>query len=85
MHIGTERPTRVSLDCLDWGGSGSVHTLSVTCSARIRRTPLHFDTCNDADTCPSLATTDGGQQRRGCWTVMLVAESTGGSRMDDGR
>jgi len=30
-----------------------------------RRTPLHFDTCDDADTCPSLATTDCGQQRRG--------------------
>jgi len=62
---GTERPPRVSLDCLDLGGSGSVHTLSVTCSARILRTPLHFHTGDDADTCPPLATTQCGQQRRG--------------------
>jgi len=46
------------------GRTADVHTLSVTCSARIRRMPLHFDTCDDADTCPSLATTDCGQQRR---------------------
>jgi len=65
IQIGTERPPRVSLDCLDLGGLGSVHTLFVTCSARIRRTPLHFDTGDDADTCPPLATTKCGQQRRG--------------------
>jgi len=65
IQIGTERPPRVSLDCLDLGGLGSVYTLSVTCSARIRRTPLHFDTGDDADTCPPLATTKCGQQRRG--------------------
>jgi len=65
IHIGTERSPRVPLDCVDLSALGSVRTLSVTCSARIRRTPLHFDTCDDADTCPSLATTHCGQQRRG--------------------
>jgi len=65
IQIGTERPPRVSLDCLDLGGLGSVHTLSVTCLARIRRTPVHFDTGDDADTCRPLATTKCGQQRRG--------------------
>jgi len=31
------------------------------------------------------ATLTGRQQRDGCWTVMLVADSTCDSRMDDGR
>jgi len=65
IQIGTERPPRVSLDCLDMGGSGSVHTLSVPFSARIRRMPLHFETYDDAVIRPSLATTDCVQQRRG--------------------
>jgi len=65
IQIRTERPPRVSLDCLDLGALGSVHTLSVTCSTAIRRTPLHFDTGDDADTCPPLATTQCGQQRQG--------------------
>jgi len=65
IHISTERPPRVSLDCFDLGGSGSVHTLSVTCSAAFRRTPLPFDTGDHADTCPPLATTQCGQQSRG--------------------
>jgi len=65
IQNGTERPPRVSLDCIDLGAFGYFHTLSVTCSARIRRTALHFDTCDDADTRPSLATAHCGQQRRG--------------------
>jgi len=65
IQIGTGRPPRVSLDRLDLGGSGSVHTLSGTCSADIRRTPLHFDIGVDADTCPPLATSQCDQQRRG--------------------
>jgi len=55
-QIGTKRPPRVSLDCRRLGGSGSVHTLPVTCSAAIQGTPLHFDTGDDADTCPPMAT-----------------------------
>ena len=65
IQIGTERPPRVSPDCLDLRSLASVHTLSVTCSAAIRRTPLHFYTGDDADTCPLLANTQCGQQRRG--------------------
>jgi len=64
MQVDTERPARVSLDCLDLGALGSVHGLSVTCLARIRQTPLHYDTCDDSDTCPSLANSKGGQQRQ---------------------
>jgi len=50
-QFGTERPPRVQLGCPHLGVPGLLHTLSVLCSARTRRSPLHFDGYDNAATC----------------------------------
>jgi len=54
-YNGTESPPHVPLDCRDLGTPGLIHTLSVTCSARIRRSPFPFNGCDNAISCTSLA------------------------------